>query len=885
MTEANVTQKFDYRNSTLYAVGLLNCIIRYGGDGLKNHVRDLAGSTQSFAPIRKYVLDTADSTLAADNTLKKIVSYTGDQAGDLSLAKNKVLLPIDTKNFNNIKQSLMCSPAYKVVPQVGIKRKGHKDYITVNTDLKIIDGVAMQIKGVNLTTVSNSKVTDGLVPIWDGSFEADFFTPTTKNRKYNILEQIAKNLDTIGYVFQMGKEYELHLRNLPKTQKFNKPSDRKAYEALCNNDIVVNVCTLRYEMTSFKPYENRATFTFYVRMASMRGSSSKDAASTGVFSRDAGDGIPIKDPAFARRAAAEKAKSTSFSLMNAILAQLTKNKSHFDYHYTLEDDPLFGEPTINYRVMTTPTIDSPVEIADLDKPTLAKGSFFLMRSLLVAVINTFYKDTTTLDDLYQEILFEKADYEKLKVLINQTKVPSEIGSYFTEGPDVRTTFETMVVDHSVYQKFMIDLGNSGKKITLRLLLEKIFSELTVSILNSSISASDVDNDVFNSFGKDYVTYDMSPKKNLSEVGEGYKVQERELASISLNPKTSRYLYLFGGGAGTRTTHKLDSTNLNLYGKLKIKNVSSVAVINGIMASAKSKENFKAIIIDKKGIESQTVIDIRESANAKHKKARSLLAAKNRDIIKNGIIPVDWYKKATPEENLKFRVISNSGETPFKFAVFDNQGAESDRRLASGRKPILYNIYSVSFTLADVLGVVPNLIKFYFKPELFGFGSVEEEVFGFSGVYQVTSTTISYNQENSRFETSVQAKYEKKDPNNLYDATGKKADQRAEVMSPSDRQKQIKEDYNHSLTITKIAEQNIKDFGKEIAELNKRRTTTAMGTIAERRGERIARQVNGQNEKDAADLAALRKKYNDAQIRLKNETGKRQDLEKEFKDLK
>jgi hypothetical protein len=378
---------------------------------------------------------------------------------------------------------------------------------------------------------------------------------------------------------------------------------------------------------------------------------------------------------------------------------------------------------------------------------------------------------------------------------------------------------------------------------------------------------------------------MSPKKNLSEVGEGYKVQERELASISLNPKTSRYLFLAGDGYGTRTTHKLDSTNLNLYGKLKIKNVSSVAVINGIMASAKSKENFKAIIIDKKGIESQTVIDIRESAKAKHKKARSLLAAKNRDIIKNGIIPVDWYKKATPEENLKFRVISNSGETPFKFAVFDNQGAESERRLASGRKPILYNIYSVSFTLADVLGVVPNLIKFYFKPELFGFGSVEEEVFGFSGVYQVTSTTISYNQENSRFETSVQAKYEKKDPNNLYDANGKKAERRQELVSPTDRQKRIKEEYNKSAKKTEKLEKNIESLGIEIEGLKKRGTTAAIGTIVDRRAELLARQTTGTADEERAELATLRKKKNDAEASLKKEKNKRANLQKEWKALK
>ena len=133
--------------------------------------------------------------------------------------------------------------------------------------------------------------------------------------------------------------------------------------------------------------------------------------------------------------------------------------------------------------------------------------------------------------------------------------------------------------------------------------------------------------------------------------------------------------------------------------------------------------------------------------------------KNAEIRRKGLIPLDWYLKSSPENNLKFRILANQNETPFQFAVMTDKDAENLRRLAAGEKPFISNIYTVSFTVADVLGITPYVTRFVFKPEFFGFSDASEDSFGFSGAYQCDSVSISYNPANLRFEASVSMVYD------------------------------------------------------------------------------------------------------------------------------
>ena len=763
----SVTTDFDLRETTFSVSGFLNFILRYGGG-----VGDFRGSTASqlrkiinlqssggadpFKVLRRSVLEQADKTDRADAIVRKIVTYTGEASGGVSKAKPQSLDPADTAHLDDVRKSISCSPAYKVVPQIAIHRQSDGGLLAINTAIEPVGntGVIMQPKGITVNLITNTGHRAGLVPIYEGTIELDFFA-ITKNTKLNILQQITRYPESLGYMFQMSKDYRISLNNLSKKQKFATPKDKQAYEALVKTGITFNANTLRYELTSFKPYENRATFTIYFTQGGDAGNKIK---------KDGFKGVKVQDPPDALKIRAELRKAQSYSLMDGILTQIQRNGSLFLYTFSVTDQPWLGigSDTLKYQIRnTTATAGSAaLESRTVKEDTIMNGSFFLFRSLLIAVLQTFYKEETSLlESEYGNILYDKEAFRKMLLVLDLTGVPNGVGTFFSEGPDVRNTFETMVVEFQVFVQFMHDLHAKHNRVTFEFFMSSLFNDLVPRIIKASVNPKGPSKERYRCLYRNTMLFDMNIKQMENSLGDGYKIRTREINLNELNLKKLKpinqvYRQQLHTGAGT--TQKLTREQLAPYGLLRFKNCSSARIINSILNLTPGEPTANAIVLDSIG-----ALDVVVAAETKQKQEFARL--KNDEIRSKGIVPLDWYMKGTPKENLKFRLLSSNGETPFKFAVMNNKNADTDRRNLSGEKAFYYNIYTVSFSVADVLGIKPNVTRFFFKPQLFGFDSVEEDSFGFAAVYQCTGVTISYNQGNSRFEADIEMIYESKVP--------------------------------------------------------------------------------------------------------------------------
>lgn len=765
MTQATIVKvKYDYRESTFSPIGHINAIVRYGvskfadkSDYRSSQLRDVIKmEDMGFHQIRKYVLESADNAAAAKKTLEKILVYRQSAAGDLEKPK-KLINPYDTGYIDTLSKSLECSPLYKVVPFVGIKKPNSKDFLTKNTEISTISGVSMQIKSVNINSVVNQRTTDGTIPLFDGTIQVDFFMPILKNKKKNILKEITSNFDTLGYIFQMDKQYVLQLKNLSKPQKFANSKHKAAYDALCKQELSLSIITHRYEQTDFKPYENRVSFTFYFHQAPpVSGAASGDKEKSG--------GVPTKQPEVSSVAEAVN-KNNNYSISQEIMEQLYKNGSVLDYQFAIAKENTFDTDEIFYgvRVSTPPSNAETVvdEFAGLDGPILSTGSFFLFRSLLIAIINSFYIKTTTLDKkLFKDILIDEKQYKKLVIYINENKVPSEVGTFYSKSGDIRDTFETMCVDTSVFIKFINDFGSVASTCTLRSVLEAVFNKLIPRMLNSYITTASPGFQYVQAFNKDDFVFKMSPQNNNNQVAAGFKVQEREIAPIPSRSGALTSIYRAGSGYGSRRYDSVPSSTIKKFGKTRMRQVTTASLISGILNSAGVKNTKNAIIIDNKDTDASQVVETRAELEKARKK-------KNKELRRLSIIPVDYYQKSNPTNNINFRFLTSQGNLPIKFAQLDNTNLADRRRRQAGQTPFFRNIYQVSFQLADIISVVPNHVLFYFKPDLFGFGNHREDSFGFAGVYVVTKVSINYLEDKARFETSVEAKYERTDPDGKF----------------------------------------------------------------------------------------------------------------------
>ena len=769
MTNAvSVETEIDFRETTFSVSGYLNFILRYGGGvgPLSKGKMARAKNPQPFVSLRRFVLDTSDND-AADKVLEKIYTYSGGES-TYSVKARKPKKIVDNSELERIKElenSIKCSPLYKTLPEVTIKNSKTGQVVCTNTNVQPVPGtdIYMQPNNLNLELYADRNIDAGKVPMYRGSIDIEF-SSKTKNKKINILQEITKNPDTLAYLFRWNATWQLTLENKKVNQPFASPADRKKYEDLLKRKLSVFATTGQFELTSWKPYENRATFTVRFFQASEPRTSVTNPGNEGVFMQgSSGESNTTNDPNSIFRPA-------QMGFTDALIRQISKNDSLF--FYSIREAPKsavtgvlstaarlvdFSDPNVIYEFSRgSANAETAAQGGTTASPSIANGSFFLLRSLIIAVVQTFYKETTLLDkEFYKNILFDKEKYDKFLLFIDETNMPTEVGTFFSTGTDLRNTFETMTVEFNVFRSFILSFTSKYSKTTFDFFLEKIFSDLVPMILKSSLSSKGTDRGRYRTIGNENVIFNMSQKNVQSSFGQGYSIRARRINKDFLGKKLAP-------GASTRPKNKvyhldsrLDSVpnNISQAGALRLKNITSRTLLKTIFEIADTTQGSfaNAMIIDRSDDTESIILNVEEK--------KRISEMKNSELSKVGIIPINWYNKSDPKDNLSYRVISEGGNSPFSFSAIEDKHRQTIRLTEAGEKPFRREIYNVSFSVASVLGIEPNRVAFSFPPSLFGFDSSDEDLFGFTGVYNCSSVSIGYSAEKSYFTTNVSAEYQ------------------------------------------------------------------------------------------------------------------------------
>jgi len=804
-----IKNKFDPHDTTFSTSGLLNFIIRYGGGrvvreqsalqaidravgGTGRQTESGIGNPPNFAPVRKMVLETSDTTPEAQEVLEKIYSFSGDVLQESFFPK-----PLTSEEITRIKRtrnSLKCSPLYNVIPEIIVENPKAAFQIG-NVELQEVGktGIIAQIKSLDLELIANPNYKAGAVPVYQGSVEIDFFHKNKNRGTTSVLQAIAENQHSLGYMFQLNRAWSITLRNKPiLPQTFKNKEDRQAYADLTSTQISFSTSTIRYEMVDWKPHENRAIFRINF--------------APGVESREKifpdGQGVDIVSNV-------QGSKTNKYSLQDAIISKLIQNGSFFMYDIRrrprspqerkLKDKGWLGKTIGLYgelvpvaviaRKLKEQAADSNEDVTYVFYPEgrtnkdgairntkqylkdteaisskVAKGSFFLFRSLLIAVIQTFYKEHTLLDsNYYQDVLINKETFNKLLILLDESNIPNETGTFVLSknGTDVRNSFETVVVEFRVFNMFMQDLYSKYERVTLDFIIEKIFNELLPRVLKWSISREGIKKQTYNSLGSGKLKFNMSSKIIDGTFGQGYSLSIRDVNRNNLDLSTAGIKTTFQSPfKGTDKLHHMSDIKLNKWGKTKIKRIGDTSKINNALIGYKDKDSVQraAIIIEKINMTSEAESS-EADRNALKLKKEFFLKTNQQLRDRHAIINLDWYdKEKQPTDNLNSRIIPNGSASPFRFSAINNKHLDTIRRTAAGETPFIRKVFNVDFAVADVLGIVPYQTKFMFKPSFFGL--VSGDPFGFSGVYRCVGSSISYDQASAQFVTNVKLQYER-----------------------------------------------------------------------------------------------------------------------------
>ena len=760
---------FDFRETCFSPSGFLNYIIRYGGGDRKDSTdkrltKDVAqggedGYGHALFPLRKYVLAEADSTApAAQEVLKKICCFAGS-----TFTKNEKKYRLSKKakeGLQNISKAIKCPPAYKVTPHVELIDPSGK-VLASNIQLKPLSkDVIITIQDVNIDVISDKGVQAGSVPVFTGRMTLEFFTKTKTNTKNTtILKTIGDNLETLGYIFALENEYRVRMYNTGKKQNFFSAADNKAYQALLNNRVEFVTKTLRYEIVSWKPYENRLRISVDFAQSSK---SRQKITNSGL------GGIPVENPEVKKAFAQAQQKTqalvkqgqriiTAYSLMDSILVLLQKNNALFSYSLSEWGDEMQYRIVTQYNGVSAAKLESQGD--QIKEKKISQGTFFLFRSLLVAAIQTFYKKDTALDKkVYEKILFDEETFKNMLVILDEEAMPNEVGSSYAKGQDVRNTFETIVIDFQVFSKFIHDLYAIYDRVTFDFFIEQMFATLLPSALKASISSQNNETRMYPTIYNNATTFAPSEKKVDESFGEGYSLRFKDINAEELKlderiPKNSFSVQQRGWNSAV---HRELTENQNTQiGPLKFPFIPEVALQAALSNLDADADKLKfALIIDKNS-------DARTSTfNAQERKIA--LTTKTDELLNRGIIPIEWYQRSSPKDNLKWRILAEAGETPFAFSKLDDKVLDTLRRQTGGETPFLRNIYSVTFTVVDVLGMEPFRTKVLFYPSFFyggqGRGKVEDDKFGFAGVYTCDKASITFDNASQRFKTSLNFYY-------------------------------------------------------------------------------------------------------------------------------
>ena len=748
----------DFRETTFSVSGFLNFIFRYGGGigPVTKKRAALAKNAEPFTPLRKFVLETSDND-QTKKILDKIYCYDGGKniySGKSSKTKSKKEqneAVRQQQRIKNLEAAIKSNPLYKTIPKVTIINYDSKFDLCSNTNVAPVHGtnIYMQPTNLNLELYADKNLEAGKIPAYRGSIDIEFWSKT-KNKKINILQEIVRNPNTLGYLFGWTNTWGLTLENKKVSQNFASAQDRKKYEALIAKKISIFATTASHELTSWKPYENRAVFSLrFMQAVEPRESVAKSGVS----------GVNLEQP---RDAPPKKDNVPVQSFMDAIIRQLSRNGSLF--FYTIKEHPKNNDKIVYAFQRGSATGTTAAAGAGGAAPTIAHGSMFLLRSLIIATIQTFYRDTTQLNkDVYSDILFDKKAFDKFLLFIDETNMPTEVGTRFSEGADLRNTFETMAVEFNIFSLFLNQFSSKYTKTTFDFFMEKIFTDLVPMILKSSLSSKGPDRGRYRTIGGDNVIFNMTQKGIQNSFGQGYSIRTRLI-------NENRITYSSPKNTIFRARDRIDVVprNLKSAGSLRVKNISGRTVLAALFETTEKMKN--AMIIDRN--------DDTESIIISNEQRIKIAMASKPQLISNGVISIDWYSKTNPKENLQYRLKSDGGNSPFSFSAIEDKHIQTARLTAAGEKPFRKNVYSVSFSVTSVLGIEPNRVTFFFPPSLFGFANAKEDFFGFSGAYNCRAVSISYTKEVPYFVTNVEGNYQ----------VSEEAKQRALIKQKKDNEK-------------------------------------------------------------------------------------------------
>ena len=853
-----VESRFGYEDSVFSESGFLNYIIRYGGGGGDHNHRTakrdkvdgriipvtyaIYRNPREFFPIRNFVLTESDKSPSAQEFKKKIVNFTGD-----TFSRSERFNGITTEDIEEIKkieEAIKCPPDMTVLASVSLHEAGNATAFcdNINAIRPVDENVIMTVDSINIDVTTDPKVGAGTISVFQGSMSVRFKTLDTKKKSSSILDVISKS-DVLNRIFKLEEEYEIHLKNLPKK---GVRADNKGFKTLANYDALTDKSlslkfltnTIKYELISWKPHVNEAMFSITFAQ-----STTKRKVSTAP--------IPVKGGAtkeqLQQAAAARKAQRAvdANNLTEKIIRQLRENNSLFKYEFTRNSN----SNKTSYLVEVDRAAKTASEISarnaarngaltkqvtkDIGRQTSRtitstetigyrrSGGFFLFRSLIIAALQSFVPT-------FKDIGLTDKDIKNLLLFIDETEVPSEIGTNFNlkSVQDVRNTLETVVIDFSVFTKFMDELYASSADITLDYFFQRVFSSLLLKVLTASRSPVYPDQaaerlyTTLPTIGKAdtrFAIFDIQEKNIRDSIGDGYKcftitilqdVIKEALKDPKLASPKNIYTPIPNRSGQAMEPINLPTNIVNKAGALEIKTLNEQIVRKAVdgRAGAQEKDLTFAIFVDKIGaatpdIGKQEVIISNKMTPAQ--------------LREQGIIALQPFRK---KENIfSNRIVTEGVQTPFKFSKIDNKDLDTERRLNAGVKSLIQNIYSVSFSLKGVLGIKPYKNRFLFYPSFFyggaGKGTSQQDSFGFAGVYTCNNVNISLGSGDNDFTTSISAYFE----NQIF--SEEEADNRIEQLKSEF--KTVKSVTQESETPFQKAKTEKKQIEKKIAYYTKR----------------------------------------------------------------
>lgn len=770
-------------------IGLLNHIIRYGSGGALHHRTNREQG--SFAELRKFVLESSDSTPQAKEILDRMFTYSTQKitARDGSkiplIPLNKPAVKFVRNKTEDINVSVKCPPAYKVIPSVRILDPNGR-LLASNIDLvkDSSTGGFVVLKEFSADITTGKSVNAGITPLYQGTYELTYKFPQASKAgtRKSVLAAIASNPDSLGYIFATGREYTIEIKNLkPKNQriprKFQKSCDR-----LAEQSVRLRSSTLKQELIEWNPTTNMAKFRItYLRSVNTRNEINKQKVTT----------LPTNSP------------QGTLDLVDAILNQIIRNNSMFRYEKfrtirRVRRAVLEQETTLEVQrlIKITNGLPNPGPFGGL-KLALT-NEFFLFRSLLIATVQVFSQETSPFKDnpQYRDALLPKEVAEKLIIAIDESTVPNELGKQFDDpGIDVRSTYETMVIDTIGFTTFYGGLAKRKNAISFADLMVQYFEKLPDEIFKRCIKQGVSPNLWFKSFSNERKSeYSLSAGRAtrlgfapgtarestpastgmiLNNNGFGYMgtVSQKQSRGVKANfakvATPARYgrdreLYRITDvdfiqrreGFSTAvveaesTTSTLKKANAS-FGKLRIKSIPSKVLARSIVETP-TLDPVPMLLISRNDSPtfSQEHFDPLVVQNLNATQRTSL-----------GIVNVNWYdvlqSPTAGRESFKFRLGYQNG-TPFSFSTVDNKHLETQAALNTKGEGVQLKAHSVTFTIYDVLSISPYITDFYFSPKFFGFQNQNEDLFGYAGYYKTNQVSITLSGDKSRFETSVSA---------------------------------------------------------------------------------------------------------------------------------